>query len=109
MALFVLQLQRSIHIQPMCWCSARVVRMVNTNGADGILSSNILSDMLYLLSYSVWKEVLFKSYRAVIINKESISYLVRTPSLTTPLWSMTVGSDEEQGASPSFGGVRGGF
>ena len=93
----------------MCWCSARVVRMVNTNGADGILSSNILSDMLYLLSYSVWKEVLFKSYRAVIINKESISYLVRTPSLTTPLWSMTVGSDEEQGASPSFGGVRGGF
>lgn len=68
MALFVLQLQLSIHIQPMCWYSARVVFMVNTNGADGILSSNILSDRLYLLSYSVWKEVLFKSYRAVIIN-----------------------------------------
>ena len=27
MALFVLQLQLSIHIQPMCWCSARMVRM----------------------------------------------------------------------------------
>lgn len=49
MALFVSQLQLSIHIQPMCWCSARVVRMVSTNGADGILSSNILSDRLYLL------------------------------------------------------------
>ena len=49
MALFVSQLQLSIHIQPMCWCLARVVRMVSTNGADGILSSNILSDRLYLL------------------------------------------------------------
>ena len=48
MALFVSQLQLSIHIQPMYWCSARVVRMVNTNGADGILSSNILLDRLYL-------------------------------------------------------------
>ena len=49
MALFVSQLQLSIYIQPMCWCSARVVRMVSTNGADDILSSNILSDRLYLL------------------------------------------------------------
>ena len=57
MALFVLQLQLSIHIQPMCWCLARVVLMVSTNGADGILSSNILSVRLYLLSYFVWKEV----------------------------------------------------
>ena len=57
MALFVSQLQLSIHIQPMCWCLARVVLMVSTNGADGILSSNILLDRLYLLSYSVWKEV----------------------------------------------------
>ena len=57
MALFVLQLQLSIHIQPMCWCSARMVRMVSTYGADGMLSSNILSVRFYLLSCSVWKEV----------------------------------------------------
>ena len=98
-------MQRSIHIQPMCWCLARVVLMVSTNGADGILSSNILLDRLYLLSYSVWKEVLFKSYRAVIINKERISYSVRTPSLTTPLWSMTVGLGEEQGNPPPLEGL----
>ncbi|WP_278570654.1 hypothetical protein [Prevotella melaninogenica] len=54
-------MQRSIHIQPMCWCSARVVLMVNTNGADGILSRTILLDRFYLLSYSVWKEMLFKA------------------------------------------------
>ena len=74
--------------------------MVNTNGADGILSSNILLDRLYLLSYSVWKEVLFKSYQAVIISKERISYSVSTPALTTCLWSMTVGLGEEQGGIP---------
>ena len=85
-------MQRSIHIQPMCWCLARVVFMVNTNGADGILSSNILLDRLYLLSYFVWKEVLFNSYRAVIINKERISYSVKTPSSITSLQSMTIGS-----------------
>ncbi|ERJ80476.1 hypothetical protein HMPREF9148_00040 [Prevotella sp. F0091] len=85
-------MQRSIHIQPMCWCSARVVRMVSTNGADGILSSNILLDRLYLLSYFVWKEVLFNSYQAVIINKERISYSVKTPSSITSLRSMTIGS-----------------
>ncbi len=85
-------MQRSIHIQPMCWCLARVVFMVNTNGADGILSSNILLDRLYLLSYFVWKEVLFNSYRAVIINKERISYSVKTPSSITSLRSMTIGS-----------------
>ena len=61
MALFVLQLQLSIHIQPMCWCLARVVLMVSTNGADGILSRTILLDRFYLLSYSVWKEMLFKA------------------------------------------------
>ena len=93
----------------MCWCLARVVLMVSTNGADGILSSNILLDRLYLLSYSVWKEVLFKSYQAVIINKERISYPVRTPFSITSLRSMTVGLGEEQGGFPSFGGVRGGF
>lgn len=93
----------------MCWCLARVVLMVSTNGAEGILSSNILLDRLYFLSYSVWKEVLFKSYQAVIINKERISYPVRTPPLTTCLWSMTVGIGEEQGGFPSFGGVRRGF
>ena len=54
----------------MCWCLARVVRMVSTNGADGILSCTILLDRFYLLSYSVWKEMLFKSYQAIIINKE---------------------------------------
>ena len=54
MALFVSQLQLSIHIQPMCWCLARVVRMVSTNGADGILSCTILLGRLYLLSDSVW-------------------------------------------------------
>ena len=70
MALFVSQLQLSIYIQPMCWCSARVVRMVNTNGADGILSCTILLYRFYLLSDSVWKTMLFKSYQAVIINKE---------------------------------------
>ena len=52
---------------------------------------------------------MFKSYQAVIINKESISYPVRTPPLTTCLWSMTVGLGEGQGGFPSFGGVRGGF
>ena len=62
-------MKRPIHIQPMCWYSARVVFMVNTNGADGILSSNILSDSSIYYQCSVWKEVLFKSYRAVIINK----------------------------------------
>ena len=81
----------------MCWCLARVVLMVSTNGADGILSSNILLDRLYLLSYSVWKEVLFKSYQAVIINKERISYPVRTPFLSTSLRLVTVGLGEEQG------------
>ena len=93
----------------MCWYSARVVLMVNTNGADGILSCSILLGRLYLLSDSVRKTMLFKSYRAVIINKESISYPVRTSSLTTPLCPMTVGLGEEQGNPPSFGGVRGGF
>ena len=84
----------------MCWCLARVVLMVNTNGADGILSSNILLDRLYLLSYSVWKEVLFKSYRAVIINKERSSYPVRTSFLSTSLRLVTVGLGEEQGGIP---------
>ena len=93
----------------MCWCSARVVRMVSTNGADGILSCTILLDRFYLLSYSVWKEMLFKSYQAIIINKEKISYPVRPPFLITSLRSMTVGLGEEQGEFPSFGGVRGGF
>ena len=83
--------------------------MVSTNGADGILSCTILLDRFYLLSDSVWKTMLYKSYQAIIINKEKISYPVRTPSLTTPLWSMTVGLGEEQGEFPSFGGVRGGF
>ena len=83
--------------------------MVNTNGADGILSSNILLDRLYLLSYSVWKEVLFKFYQAVIINKERISYSVRTPFFSTSLRLVTVGLGEEQGRFPSFGEVRGGF
>ena len=86
-----------------------MVFMVNTNGADGILSSNILSVRLYLLSCSVWKEVLFKSYRAVIINKERISYPVRTPFLSTSLRLVTIGLGEGQGGFPSFGGVRGGF
>ena len=70
MALFVLQLKISIHIQSTCWCSARVVLMVNTNGADGILSCTILLGRLYLLSDSVRKTMLFKSYQAIIINKE---------------------------------------
>ena len=69
MALWVLQCNAQ-SISSLCvGDSARVVFMVNTNGADGILSPNILSDGLYLLSCSVWKEVLFKSYRVVIINK----------------------------------------
>lgn len=93
-------MQRSIHIQPMCWCLARVVLMVNTNGADGILSSNILLDRLYLLSYSVWKEVLFKSYQAVSISKESISYPVRTPFLSTSLRLVTIGLGEGQEGIP---------
>ncbi len=53
--------------------------------------------------------MLFKSYQVVIINKEKISYPVRTPFLITSLRSMTVGLGEEQGEFPSFGGVRGGF
>ena len=79
--------------------------MVNTNGADGILSCSILLGRFYLLSYSVRKEMLFKSYQAVIINKERISYPVRTPYLTTPLCPMTVGSGEEQGNPPPLEGL----
>ena len=79
--------------------------MVNTNGADGILSCTILLDRFYLLSYSVRKEMLFKSYQAVIINKERISYPVRTSSLTTPLCPMTVGLGEEQGNPPPLEGL----
>ena len=43
---------------------------------------------------------MFKSYQAVIINKERISYPVRTPSLTTSLRLVTVGLGEEQGGIP---------
>ena len=41
-----------------------------------------------------------KSYQAVIINKERISYPVRTPFLSTPLRLVTVGLGEEQGGIP---------
>ena len=89
----------------MCWCSARVVLMVNTNGADGILSCSILLGRLYLLSDSVRKTMSFKSYRAVIINKESTSYPVRTFSPSTSLRLVTVGLGEEQGNPPPLEGL----
>lgn len=43
---------------------------------------------------------MFKSYQAVIINKERISYPVRTPILSTSLRLVTVGLGEEQGGIP---------
>ena len=43
---------------------------------------------------------MFKSYQAVIINKERISYPVRTPFSIISLRSMTVGLGEEQGGIP---------
>ena len=49
--------------------------------------------------------MLFKSYQAVIINKERISYPVRTSSLTTPLCPMTVGLGEDQGNPPPLEGL----
>lgn len=47
-----------------------------------------------------------KSYQAVSISKERISYPVRTPFLSTSLRLVTVGLGEGQGGFPSFGGVR---
>ena len=41
-----------------------------------------------------------KSYQAVSISKERISYPVRTPFLSTSLRLVTVGLGEEQGGIP---------